>query len=88
MHPCTGAAKQYALTPCKAATSAVAALQDELQASETRSTCPLKGVASYSSVRGVGDAVWNYPEPKEAVSPIAGHVGFDTTKGFRVERVG
>ena len=48
--------------------------------SETHSTCPWKGVASYYSVQ-VGDkvnqdAAWYYPEPKDAAKSIKNHVAF------------
>lgn len=48
--------------------------------SDTHTTCPWKGVASYYHVR-VGDrsnqdAAWYYPEPKEAAKAIKDHVAF------------
>jgi uncharacterized protein (DUF427 family) len=48
--------------------------------SETHSTCPWKGIASYYHVQ-VGDkvnqdAAWFYPEPKEAAKSIKNHVAF------------
>ncbi|WP_189641671.1 DUF427 domain-containing protein [Deinococcus piscis] len=54
--------------------------------SQTRSTCPWKGEASYYTVR-VGDqenrdAAWFYPEPKEAAAQIRGRVAF--WKGVQV----
>jgi len=58
----------------------------ELGPSDTSSTCPLKGQAEYRSFRDIADAVWTYPHPKDTVAEIAGHFGFDTSKGFRVER--
>ena len=50
------------------------------QASETHTTCPWKGLASYYDLR-VGnnvnkDAAWYYPEPKEAAKSIKGYVAF------------
>lgn len=50
------------------------------QASETHSTCPWKGLASYYDLR-VGssvnkDAAWYYPEPKDAAKSIKGYVAF------------
>ena len=50
------------------------------RASETHSTCPWKGLASYYDVK-VGDkinldAAWYYPEPKEAAKSIKGYVAF------------
>ena len=49
-------------------------------ASETHTTCPWKGLASYYDVQ-VGDkvnqdAAWYYPEPKEAAKSIKNHVAF------------
>ena len=49
-------------------------------ASETHTTCPWKGLASYYDLR-VGnnvnkDAAWYYPEPKEAAKSIKGYVAF------------
>jgi uncharacterized protein (DUF427 family) len=53
---------------------------DLLEPSDTHTTCPWKGVASYHSVVVDGernaDAAWYYPEPKEAASEIAGRVAF------------
>ena len=53
---------------------------DLLESSDTHTTCPWKGVASYHSVVVDGernaDAAWYYPEPKEAASEIAGRVAF------------
>ncbi len=51
-----------------------------LKPSDTHSYCPYKGEASYYSVATdeatVKDAIWFYPEPYDAVAPIAGHVAF------------
>ncbi|MDP9130260.1 MAG: DUF427 domain-containing protein [Candidatus Binatota bacterium] len=48
--------------------------------SDTHSTCPWKGLASYYHVK-VGDqvnqdAAWFYPEPKEAAGSIKNYVAF------------
>lgn len=48
--------------------------------SETKTTCPWKGIASYYTI-SVGkesnvDAAWYYPEPKEAAMNIKGHIAF------------
>jgi uncharacterized protein (DUF427 family) len=57
------------------------ALKQELvRPSETHTTCGWKGIASYYDVV-VGDAVnhdavWYYPEPKEAAKEIRGRVAF------------
>ena len=51
-----------------------------MQPSDTRTTCPWKGLASYYSVQVDGytntDAAWYYPEPNEAARQIKGHVAF------------
>jgi uncharacterized protein (DUF427 family) len=54
--------------------------QEYFNPSETHSTCPWKGKASYYHVR-VGDhtnpdAAWYYPEPKEAAGSIQNYVAF------------
>lgn len=55
--------------------------------SETHSTCPWKGIASYYSIEVDGeknpDAAWYYPDPKPAARNIAGRVAF--WKGVRIE---
>jgi uncharacterized protein (DUF427 family) len=48
--------------------------------SDTHTTCPWKGSASYYHVR-VGDrsnpdAAWYYPQPKESAQSIKDHVAF------------
>ena len=48
--------------------------------SDTHTTCPWKGVASYYDVVVDGhvnkDAAWYYPSPKEAAKKIAGYIAF------------
>ena len=48
--------------------------------SETRSTCPWKGEASYYNIEVDGktnlDAAWYYPEPKPAANNIKNYVAF------------
>ncbi len=48
--------------------------------SDTQSTCPWKGLASYQDIVVDGkvnkDAAWHYPAPKEAARQITGHVAF------------
>jgi uncharacterized protein (DUF427 family) len=60
---------------------------DLLVPSSTHTTCGWKGVASYYSLVVDGqtnlDAVWYYPEPKEAAAQIRDRVAF--WKGVRVE---
>lgn len=54
--------------------------RDFFTASETRTTCPWKGLASYYHIQ-VGeklnrDAAWYYPEPKEAAHSIKNYIAF------------
>lgn len=48
--------------------------------SETHTTCPWKGEASYYSIEVGGevneDAAWYYPSPKDAAMEITDHVAF------------
>ncbi|MEN1786092.1 MAG: DUF427 domain-containing protein [Bacteroidota bacterium] len=48
--------------------------------SDTKSTCPWKGEASYYTLEVAGalnkDAAWYYPEPKPKASSIKGYVAF------------
>src|SRR5690606_18022916 len=57
------------------------------RASDTRTHCPWKGEASYYDVVVDGeineDAVWYYPEPKEAAAAIGGRVAFWRVSGWR-----
>ncbi len=54
--------------------------------SETRTTCPWKGEASYYNIMVDGktnsDAAWYYPEPKPAANNIKNYVAF--WKGIEV----
>ena len=57
------------------------ALRDDvLRPSETHTWCPWKGMASYYSLGIDGrvnkDAVWYYPEPKDAAKEITDRVAF------------
>lgn len=58
-----------------------------LRDSQTHTTCPWKGLASYYSLEVDGrlnkDAAWYYPEPKDAAKQIKGRVAF--WKGVTVE---
>jgi uncharacterized protein (DUF427 family) len=51
-----------------------------LEESETHTTCPWKGQASYFDIVVNGkrneDAAWFYPEPKPAAKNIKGYVAF------------
>ncbi|WP_421656346.1 DUF427 domain-containing protein [Leptothermofonsia sp. ETS-13] len=55
--------------------------------SNTHTTCPWKGVASYYDIEVNGqvnqNAAWYYPEPKDAAKKIAGYVAF--WRGVKVE---
>ena len=61
--------------------------KEYFKASDTHTTCPWKGEASYYSIEVDGkvnsDAAWYYPEPKDAASNIKDHVAF--WKGVKVE---
>jgi len=54
--------------------------------SQTHTTCPWKGLASYHSLTVDGktntDAAWYYPEPKSAASQIKDHLAF--WKGVKI----
>jgi uncharacterized protein (DUF427 family) len=56
--------------------------------SNTHTTCPWKGLASYYTVVVDGqenaDAAWFYPQPKDAAKQIANHVAF--WRGVTVEK--
>ena len=59
---------------------------DYLIDSQTHTTCPWKGLASYYSLNVDGkvnsDAVWYYPNPKPAASEIKDYMAF--WKGVKV----
>lgn len=61
--------------------------QEYFQQSNTHTTCPWKGIASYYDIVVDGqvnkDAAWYYPEPKEAAKNIKGYIAF--WKGVKVE---
>lgn len=64
------------------------AVNDEyLRESPTTTVCPWKGTASYYSLVVNGkenpDAVWYYPEPKDAARQIKGRVAF--WRGVEIE---
>ena len=54
--------------------------KDFLKSSETQSTCPWKGQASYYTLSVNGeenaDAAWFYPMPKDAAKEIKDHLAF------------
>jgi uncharacterized protein (DUF427 family) len=51
-----------------------------LKPSDTHTTCPWKGLASYYHIEVNGevneDAAWYYPDPKDAAQNIKDHVAF------------
>jgi uncharacterized protein (DUF427 family) len=57
-----------------------------LKPSDTHTTCPWKGLASYYTLEVDGkqnlDAAWYYPEPKPAAVNITDHVAF--WKGVKI----
>jgi uncharacterized protein (DUF427 family) len=59
---------------------------DFLKHSNTHTSCPWKGIASYYSLDVDGkqnpDAAWYYPEPKQAAANIKDHIAF--WKGVQV----
>ena len=61
--------------------------KDFLKESDTHSTCPWKGKASYYDVVVDGqvnkDAAWYYPDPKPAAKKIKDYVAF--WKGISIE---
>jgi uncharacterized protein (DUF427 family) len=54
--------------------------KEYLQPSDTNSSCPWKGLASYHSLAVDGkinkDAAWFYPQPKDAAKEIKDHIAF------------
>ena len=65
---------------------AAAVVPGVLKTSNHTSTCPWKGTARYYSIETGGamneNAVWYYPEPKEAAKEIKGRMAF--WKGVKV----
>jgi uncharacterized protein (DUF427 family) len=59
---------------------------DHLRGSDTHTTCPWKGVASYYTLTVDGaenkDAAWYYPDPKPAAAEIKDRIAF--WKGVQV----
>jgi uncharacterized protein (DUF427 family) len=56
-----------------------------LERSETTSTCPYKGFATYWHVRTpdgalIEDAAWSYEAPLAEATSVAGHIAFDPEK--------
>ena len=61
--------------------------REHFKASDTHTTCPWKGEASYYDVvvedQTNKDAAWYYPQPKEAAGQIKDYIAF--WKGVKVE---
>jgi uncharacterized protein (DUF427 family) len=61
-----------------------------LEKTETSTTCPHKGAASYYSIitaeGAIRDAAWSYEAPKDGAGEIAGHLAFYPDRAT-VERV-
>ena len=61
--------------------------REHFQESQTHTSCPWKGIASYYNVLAGTeinkDAAWYYPEPKEAAANIKDHLAF--WKGVTVQ---
>lgn len=59
---------------------------DLLLSTDTHTTCPWKGLASYYTLVVDGqenrDAAWYYPEPKQAAANIKDHIAF--WKGVKI----
>ncbi len=62
--------------------------QEFFKPSDTQTTCPWKGVASYYHISVDGqtnkDAAWFYPDPKSQAIGIKDHVAF--WRGVKVEK--
>ena len=62
--------------------------QEYYKPSNTHTSCPWKGTASYYNVEVNGqtnkDAAWFYPTPKDAAKNITGYVAF--WKGVKLEK--
>ncbi|MBI2320265.1 MAG: DUF427 domain-containing protein [Betaproteobacteria bacterium] len=62
--------------------------REYFRASDTHTTCPWKGIASYYDIVVDGkvnqDAAWYYPDAKPAASNVKGYVAF--WRGVSVEK--
>lgn len=62
-------------------------LKEYFKQSDTQSTCPWKGIASYYTLKVKDqtnkDAAWYYSEPSDAAKDIRGYVAF--WKGVKIE---
>lgn len=61
-----------------------------LEQTETTTTCPTKGVATYFAIHAksyeIDDAAWTYETPNEGMERLAGLIAFDADK-VTVERL-
>ena len=57
-----------------------------LEQSDTRTTCPHKGEATYYDIvaksGAIRDAAWSYETPVDGAEDIAGHIAFYPDKAF------
>lgn len=64
-------------------------MKEHFKASDTHTTCPWKGVASYYNIEVDGqvnkDAAWYYPKTSDMAKSIEGHIAF--WKGVTVQEV-
>lgn len=62
-----------------------------LDRTDTETTCPKKGTASYYSIMSKSktytDAVWTYEDPNEDVARIKGYLAFYEQDGVTVEEL-
>ena len=62
-----------------------------LDASDTRSTCPHKGEASYFHIAAksstIKDVAWSYETPKDGVARIKDHLAFYCGENVAVEQL-
>ena len=58
----------------------------EARTSEHTTFCPIKGHTRYWHWGDADNVIWSYPDPLEGVAAIRGHIAFDTSGGFRIDR--
>ncbi len=62
-----------------------------LDQTDSSSTCPYKGTASYYTVvtksRTLDNAVWSYEDPKDTVAQIKDHLAFYAMDEITVEQI-
>jgi uncharacterized protein (DUF427 family) len=63
--------------------------KEYFQQSDTHTSCPWKGQASYYTINldgeQVKDGAWYYPDAKERAKNIEGYVAFYKNKGITIE---